>query len=108
MKKLVKMMTISMVFVAGTSHLAMAQEATSPNAQYAEVTMSAMARVCELASGDNAVIKLSGKAHGACDGNEKFMPTLIKKGTRFTTARTGNEFNTLIANLATFESIAVQ
>lgn len=117
MNNIVKNSVFAATFIASavTSHLAMADtfiqaiekpaaqpKVVTPTEDYARITIAAMKRVCELAKGENAKIVLTGKAHGACKGNAKFMPKLIKKGTRFTKARTGAEFNTLIANIAAF------
>lgn len=62
-------------------------------------TMEAMATICSMQD----KIILSKDAIAACAGDEKKMPTAVKNGSRFTKARTGAEFNTLIANLAAFQ-----
>jgi len=62
-------------------------------------TMAMMQPICNLRD----TIVLSKDAIAACDGNEKKLPKLTKKGDRFTKGRTGAEFNTLIANLAAFQ-----
>jgi hypothetical protein len=48
-------------------------------------------------------ITLSKKAQLACENGEKNIPKLNKKGDKFTAAKTGAEFNALIANLANFK-----
>lgn len=42
---------------------------------------------------------LSKGAKGACEGNAKNMPRIIKSGKRFSSRGTGAEFNVLLANV---------
>lgn len=88
-----------------TANNALSQEVASIELTKEEIvaenlasTMEAFAEICAMQD----TIILSKDAIAACDGNEKKMPTPIKKGTRFAKARTGAEFNTLIANIAVF------
>ena len=95
--------TAAIIAIMTTATNTHAQEITPTPAptptQTVEAVMAMIAPICAI----KKRIVLSQKAQNACEGLEKDMPKLTKKGDRLTKGRTGAEFTTLLANIAFFQ-----